>query len=213
MEITTRDLMTVLHGMGFGALFMLAFSGAIAGLYRMSAPGAPPMSRREQSLLNFWLVSMVVLSWLTVFSGAYSVYPWYRAVPPAGVTDLSNYPRSLLLSSPRTSEWHSLGMEWKEHVAWLAPIAMTMVAYVTMKYGRTIIQHRNMRISVLAFAVAAFFATGAAGALGAFLNKYAPVRGGQSIVLIQGEEPEGAQTPAQTPGVQPPAAQPEGEQP
>ncbi|MDG4896573.1 hypothetical protein P9272_23690 [Mesorhizobium sp. WSM4976] len=213
MEITTRDLMTVLHGMGFGALFMLAFSGAIAGLYRMSAPGAPPMSTREQSLLNFWLIAMVVLSWLTVFSGAYGVYPWYRAVPPAGVTDLSNYPRSLLLSSPRTSEWHSLGMEWKEHVAWLAPIAMTMVAFVTMKYGRAIIQHRNMRISVLAFAVAAFVATGAAGALGAFLNKYAPVRGGQSIVLIQGEQPEGGQTPTQTPGVQPQPAQPKGEQP
>lgn len=26
MEISFRDLLTVLHGMGFGALFMLAFS-------------------------------------------------------------------------------------------------------------------------------------------------------------------------------------------
>jgi hypothetical protein len=38
MEISTRDLWTVLHGMGFGALFMLAFSGALAELYRLSAP-------------------------------------------------------------------------------------------------------------------------------------------------------------------------------
>ena len=38
MEITTRDLITVLHGMGFGALFMLAFSGALVELYRISAP-------------------------------------------------------------------------------------------------------------------------------------------------------------------------------
>jgi hypothetical protein len=29
MEISVRDLWTVLHGMGFGALFMLAFTGAI----------------------------------------------------------------------------------------------------------------------------------------------------------------------------------------
>lgn len=29
MEISFRDLVTVLHGMGFGALFMLAFSGAM----------------------------------------------------------------------------------------------------------------------------------------------------------------------------------------
>jgi putative Mn2+ efflux pump MntP len=65
---------------------------------------------------------------------------------------------------------------------------MTMVAYVTWKYGRAIIQHRNMRIGVLGFAVAAFLATAVAGAFGAFLNKYAPVRGGSVIILMHGEE-------------------------
>jgi hypothetical protein len=187
MEITTRDFLTVLHGMGFGALFMLAFSGAVAGLYRMSAPGAPSaMSAREQKFLNLYLLAMVVLAWLTVFSGTYIVYPWYRAVPAAGA-DLGDYPRRLLLSSGKTSEWHNVGMEWKEHVAWLAPIAITMVAYVTMKYGRAIVQHKNMRIGVLGFTLAAFVATGAAGAFGAFLNKYAPVKGGNVIVIMKGE--------------------------
>jgi hypothetical protein len=191
MEISTRDLLTVLHGMGFGALFMLAFSGALAELYRLSAPGAPTtaMSAREHRLLVVYLAAMVILAWLTVFSGAYVIYPWYRAVPPAGLTDLADFPRRLLLSSGKTSEWHNVGMEWKEHVAWLAPIAITMVAYVTMKYGRAIVQHRNMRIAVLIFAVAAFVATGIAGAFGAFLNKYAPVRGGHVIILMQGEQP------------------------
>jgi hypothetical protein len=189
MEISTHDLMTVLHGMGFGALFMLAFSGALAELYRISAPGVPTqVSAREQTVLGFYLLAMVVLAWLTVFSGAYVIYPWYRAVPPAGITDLANYPRRLLLSTGQTSEWHNIGMEWKEHVSWLAPIAMTMVAYVTWKYGRAIIQHRNMRIGVLGFAVAAFLATAVAGAFGAFLNKYAPVRGGSVIILMHGEE-------------------------
>jgi uncharacterized membrane protein len=189
MEISTHDLMTVLHGMGFGALFMLAFSGALVELYRISAPGVPSLvSGREQQVLGFYLLAMVVLAWLTVFSGAYVVYPWYRAVPPAGITDLTNYPRRLLLSTGQTSEWHNIGMEWKEHVSWLAPIAMTMVAYVTWKYRRAIIQHRNMRIGVLGFAVAAFLATAVAGAFGAFLNKYAPVRGGSVIILMHGEE-------------------------
>ena len=64
---------------------------------------------------------------------------------------------------------------------------MTMVAYVTMKYGRTIIQHRKMRIGVLGFAVAAFVATGIAGAFGAFLNKYAPLRCGEVIILLEGK--------------------------
>jgi hypothetical protein len=188
MEITSHDLWTVLHGMGFGALFMLAFSGALAELYRMSAPGVPSqVSTREQKVVGFYLVAMVILAWLTVFSGAYVIYPWYRAVPPTGVTDLADYPRRLLLSSGKTSEWHNVGMEWKEHVAWLAPIAITMVAYVAMKYGRAIVQHRDLRIAVLVFAVAAFVATGIAGAFGAFLNKYAPVRGGSTIILMQGE--------------------------
>lgn len=176
--------MTVLHGMGFGALFMLAFTGAIAELYRRSIPGRP--YDRQQMLLGIYLVTMVVLAWLTVFSGAYIVYPWYRAVPAPGVTDLSEYPRRLLLSSGRTSEWHNVGMEWKEHVSWIAPIAMTMVAYLTLKYRRAITWPRHMRAAALGFTVAAFVATGIAGAFGAFLNKYAPVRGGSVIVLLGG---------------------------
>jgi xanthosine utilization system XapX-like protein len=185
VEITTHDFFTALHGMGFGALFMLAFSGALVELYRISAPGVPSqISPNGQRLLGFYLGAMVILAWLTVLSGTYQIYPWYRAVPPAGVTDLAEYPRRLLLSTGRTSQWHNLGMEWKEHAAWLAPIAITMVAYVTMKYGREIIQHKNMRIAVLAFAVAAFAATGIAGAFGAFLNKYAPIKGGQVIILM-----------------------------
>jgi hypothetical protein len=189
MEITTHDFWTVMHGMGFGALFMLAFSGALAELFRLSAPGVPAtVSDREQKIVVFYLLVMVLLAWLTVFSGAYVIYPWYRAVPPVGTADLADYPRRLLLSSGRTSEWHNVGMEWKEHVAWIAPIAITMVAYVTMKYGRAIIEYRDLRRAVLGFAIAAFFATGVAGAFGAFLNKYAPVRGGAPIVIMQGEK-------------------------
>jgi hypothetical protein len=188
MEISWRDLLTVMHGMGFGALFMLAFTGAIAELYRMSAPGAPAVaSEKEQTLLRAYLFSMVVLAWLTVLSGAYIVYPWYRAIPPAGTGDLSAFPQKLLMSSPTTSGWHSLGMEWKEHVAWIAPIAMTMVAYVYAKYGASLYRHRLLHRAVLVFVAAAFFATGVAGVFGAFLNKYAPVRGGDTIHLMRGE--------------------------
>ena len=188
MEISFRDLMTVLHGMGFGALFMLAFTGAIAEMYRMSAPGAPSVpSEREHNLLIYFLMAMVILAWGAVLSGAYIVYPWYRAVPPEGLTDLSEYPKFLLTSSPKTSGWHSLGMEWKEHVAWLAPIDMTMVAYVFAKYGPALAKQPQIRKAVLGFALVAFFATGVAGAFGAFLNKYAPVRGGAVITIVSGE--------------------------
>jgi hypothetical protein len=188
MEISLRDLLTVMHGMGFGALFMLAFSGALSELYRMSAPGTPAVpTPREHKLLMLYLFAMVVLAWASVLSGAYVIYPWYRAVPPAGLADLSNYPQRLLMSSHDTSGWHNLGMEWKEHVAWLAPISMTMVAYVFAKYGPALSKLRQIRRAVLAFTVVAFIATGVAGAFGAFLNKYAPVRGGPAIHIMNGE--------------------------
>lgn len=188
MELSYRDLITVLHGIGFGALFMLAFSGAIGVVYATTLSGAePPSSLRHNRMFRFYLISMAALAWLTVLSGSYLVYPWYRAVPPPGTTDLSAYPQRLLLSSPLTSEWHNLGMEWKEHVAWLAPICMTMVAYVFIKYGPQLALHRRMRNAVLGFTAAAFLATAVAGGFGAFLNKFAPVRGGPEIVLMRGK--------------------------
>jgi hypothetical protein len=186
MEISFRDLMTMLHGMGFGVLFMLAFSGAIGMIYA-TAIGAPwRSSPQHDRMFRFYLISMAALAWLTVLSGSYIIYPWYRAVPPAGAASLAGYPQRLLLSSPRTAGWHDLGMEWKEHIAWFTPIAMTMVAYVFIRYGPQLGRHRQMRNAVLAFTAIAFVATGVAGGFGALLNKYAPVSGGGEIVLQRG---------------------------
>lgn len=191
MEITFRDLVTILHGMGFGVLFMLAFSGAIGVLYAaaMVEPTwrSSPDTRR---MFRFYLVSMAVLAWLTVLSGSYLVYPWYRAVPPAGTANLDLFPQRRLLASPLTSEWHNLGMEWKEHIAWLTPIAMTMVAYVFIRYGPQLARNVPMRNAVLGFTAVAFAATAIAGVFGAMLNKEAPVRGGTEIILLKGKPGE-----------------------
>src|SRR5450432_2254307 len=101
MVISVRDLITLLHGMGFGALFMLAFSGAIGVIYATAVGGASwRPSPWHDRMFRFYLISMAALAWLTVLSGSYVVYPWYRATPPAGTTDLSEYPQRLLLSNP-----------------------------------------------------------------------------------------------------------------
>jgi hypothetical protein len=187
MAISLRDLLTVMHGMGFGVLYMMAFSGAIGVIYATAVAGRRwQMPRWDVWMFRFYLSSMATLAWITVLTGTYLIYPWYRAVPPDGTTDLTLYPRRLLLSSPLTSGWHYYGMEWKEHIAWLTPISMTMVAYVFIKYGPQLALHRHMRNAVLGFTVAAFIATGAAGFIGAFLNKFAPVRGGTELVLFRG---------------------------
>ena len=75
-------------------------------------------------------------------------------------------------------------MEWKEHVAWIAPIAMTMVAYVITKYRSSMQEHPQVRRAVLIFALGALGAAGVAGFFGAMINKYAPLNGGPAIHLM-----------------------------
>ena len=185
MEITARALWTLIHGLGFGALYLLACSGMLVELYRFAITSSSSESTPGQErFLKIYLLTMVVLAWAAVLTGAYVVYPWYRAVPPSGVTNLALYPRYLLKSSTTTAGWHDLGMEWKEHIAWIAPIAMTMVAYVLTKYRLSIREHPQIRKTVLVFALVAFGAAGTAGLFGAMLNKYAPVNGGSTIHLV-----------------------------
>lgn len=189
MEITMRGLWTLLHGMGFGALYLLACSGGLVELYRITTSASPSEPTSGQlRFVKIYLIAMVVLAWASVLTGAYLVYPWYRAPLPPGTVDLTLFPQRLLMSSPTTSGWHSLGMEWKEHVAWFAPISITAVAFVFLKYGRDLKNHRPLRTAVLCFALASFLAAGIAGFFGATINKYAPVKGGENLRLMHGEE-------------------------
>jgi hypothetical protein len=189
MEITVRGLWTVIHGMGFGALYLLACSGALMEMYRFTTSRAPSeFTDGQKRFLKFYLIAMVVLAWASVLTGAYVIYPWYRAAVPPGTVDLSMFPQRLLMSSPATVGWHSLGMEWKEHVAWFAPISITMVAFVFIKYGRDLGNHRQLHAAVLCFALASFVAAGIAGFFGAMIAKDAPVHGGRTIQLSRGEE-------------------------
>jgi hypothetical protein len=189
MEITVRSLWTLIHGMGFGALYLLACSGALVELYRFAFSSPHPQSTPGQErFLRIYLVIMVVLAWVAVLTGTYVIYPWYRATPPTGTADLSMFPQRLLMSNSTTIGWHSLGMEWKEHVAWLAPISITMAAFVFIRYGRDLRNHRQLRTAVLGFTLASFVAAGIAGFFGAMINKYAPVQGGHTIQLSTGGE-------------------------
>jgi hypothetical protein len=191
MEITMRSLWTLIHGMGFGALYLLASSGALVELYRLttSSESAPSGSTPgHEHFLKVYLLTMVVLAWAAVLTGAYVIYPWYRAAPPSGTVDLSMFPQRQLISSPSTIGWHSFAMEWKEHVAWFAPISITMVAFVFIRYGRDLKNHRLLRVALLSFTLVSFIAAGIAGFFGAMLNKYAPVQGGRVIQLSQGQE-------------------------
>jgi len=187
MEITTRAVWTLIHGMGFGGLYLLACTGALVELWRRYSPAAPAAGKRDETFLRVWLTAMAVLAWLAVLSGAYIVYPWYRATPPA-MANLADYPQRLLMSNPATAGWHSLGMEWKEHVAWLAPISITMAAAVFFRYGRGLRSYPQLRNAVLGFVCVSLVAAGIASFFGAEIDVHAPLHGGSTIVLMQGEQ-------------------------
>ena len=186
MELTQRELIAALHGMLFGGFFLMALFGAFALLLEQSNPERCALVPNAQSPSRWQTVYLIItaaLGWAAVFSGAYIIYPWYRAVAPPGA-DLALYPKFLLTAHPSTAGWHNLGMEWKEHVAWIAPMSATMVAWVMIKHRAAWNASCQVRNAVLGFAAAAFLAVALAGGWGAMINKKAPVQGSQSYQLM-----------------------------
>jgi len=176
MELSNRETWAALHGMVFGALFLLAFGGGFAGLWSLRPEWITANGLKERMLrLKVGVTSMAVIAWITVITGTWIVYPWYRATPPQGTTDFTEYPRSLLLATPGKEEWHSFGMEWKEHIAWASPILATAVAFIVLYYGTQLITDKKLRFLTMGLFVGAFAAAGIAGLLGAFITKAAPV--------------------------------------
>jgi hypothetical protein len=186
MEITSRSLWTVIHGMGFGGLYLLACSGVLVEFYRRFISHSSSIAIGDRTFLKKYLILMSGFAWLAVLSGSYMVYPWYRATPPIGTVDLAGYPQKLLMSQNTTIGWHSLGMEWKEHVAWLVPITITMATGVVTRYGSDLRNHPRLRSAILTAVLFSFISAGLAGFWGAMIDKYAPITGGSTITLMKG---------------------------
>jgi len=177
MEMNVREIWTVVHGMVFGFIFLLGFSGALYAVYSMKSEWLTAEGiGKAVNNIKVYLWALAVTTWAAVFTGAWIVYPWYRAKPPEGTTDLTHFPRSLLLLNESTAGWHEFGMEWKEHVAFLAPIAATVVAFVVSYYGPLLAKKVGERRAVMIFFIFAFVTAAAAGLFGAFITKAAAVR-------------------------------------
>lgn len=169
MHLSSREWWGLIHGMGFGALFLLAFAGGLAGLYSLrpglvTAAGVTERMRR----LKIGVVAMAIAAWGTVLTGTWIVYPWYREKSATSA-------KSILLANPATKDWHKFGMEWKEHIAWLAPILATTVAFIVIYYGTNLIRHNRVRKTAITLYVLAFGFAAVAGTMGALITKSAPV--------------------------------------
>jgi hypothetical protein len=177
MDLSNRETWAALHGMVFGALFLLSFAGGVAGLWSLRPEWVTASGLQERMLrLKVGVVGMAAVAWITVITGTWIVYPWYRAPAPKGTTDLTSYPKALLLATPGKEDWHDFGMEWKEHVAWISPILATAVAFIVIYYGNQLIVDKRLRYTAVGLFVAAFAAAGISGLLGAFITKAAPIQ-------------------------------------
>ena len=176
MVMNSHEIWTTVHGMVFGFIFLLGFSGALYAVYSMKAEWLTVEGMTHAvNNIKIYMWTLAISVWAAVFTGAWIVYPWYRANPPVGTTDLTNFPKFFLLANPNIAEWHDFGMEWKEHVAFLAPIAATVVAFVVTYYGPQLARKVGERRAVMIFFILAFVAAAAAGLFGAFITKAAPV--------------------------------------
>ena len=177
MLFSDRSIWTMVHGVVLGGGALMGLAAALFSLCALRpsarAPGATP---HESRALAWLLVSTAVMLWLTVLVGTYIIFPPYRATPPPGSLDLSQFPRSLLLAKPDTAWLHAFAMESKEHMPWIAAMLGTAVAFVSVRYRSTMlgdVRLRSMAATLLAvcFALVAFVAL-----LGVFVNKAAPLQ-------------------------------------
>jgi len=113
---------------------------------------------------------MAAILWATVATGTWIVYPWYRE-------DVDDSPRSLLLGDKGTEDWHTFAFEWKEHVAWIAPMLATVTAFIVLYYRGELMRAQNSTARKIAIGcfIGSFVIVVIAGLLGALVTKKAPV--------------------------------------
>lgn len=167
----------MVHGVVLGGAALMGLSAALFYLYAArtsngSQSPAPNASRAFAALTVF----TAAMLWLTILAGTFIIFPPYRATPPAGATDLSQFPRSLIQASEDTVWLHAFAMESKEHMPWIASMLATAVAFVAVRYRSRMLQDaslRNMAAICLAicFALVSFVSL-----MGIFVNKVAPLQ-------------------------------------
>jgi hypothetical protein len=169
MDLSTREFWALIHGLILGGGFLLAFAGGLAGLYSLR-PGLVTDAGFVERMrrLTIGTTAMATIAWVTVITGTWIVYPWYREDTPEAA-------KSRLLENPDTEEWHTFGMEWKEHVAWMVPMLATAAAFIVLYYRTDLIRNQMARKVAMGLLIAAFAIAAIAGILGALITKNASV--------------------------------------
>jgi hypothetical protein len=161
--LTARQGWLLVH-IGFSLLFIHGFAvGA-----KVVLDGRDVVDRKAAR----GTMLMTAAAWLTAITGSWTVYTWYRAKPAHDSLTLA-HPQAYLERYELTF-WHEFGMEWKEHIGWLAPILATTVAVMAIRHRAVLCNDWRVRRFVTGMLSLALFAALVAAGLGAAINKVAP---------------------------------------
>ena len=175
MLFSERSIWTMLHGIGLGGAALLGLAAALFYLYAARSPSDSTDPAERSGAFAAVTVGTAVTLWLAVIVGTYIIFPPYRATPPPGVSDLSEFPRAMLLAAPGTAWLHAFAMECKEHMPWIASMLTTAVAFVAVRYRSRMLQDPLLRRLSMALLAVSFVLVSFVSVMGMFVNKVAPL--------------------------------------
>jgi hypothetical protein len=172
---TNRSIWTMVHGIALGGGALMGLAAALFAVRAMGTANPSDVGKSQSRSLTGLLVFVAAVLWLTVLVGTYVTFPPYRATPPEGLADLSQYPRSLIQSNPGTVWLHAFAMEIKEHVPWIAAMLATAVAFVGVRYRSRLLTDSQLRGMATTLLGICFVLVCCVAILGVFVNKVAPL--------------------------------------
>jgi hypothetical protein len=175
MLFSERSIWTMLHGIGLGGAALLGLGAALFYLYAARSPSDSTGPAARSGAFAGITAGTAVTLWLAVIVGTYVIFPPYRATPPPGVSDLSEFPRAMLLAAPGTAWLHAFAMESKEHMPWIASMLTTAVAFVAIRYRSKMLQDPSLRRLSMALLAVSFALVSFVSMMGMFVNKVAPL--------------------------------------
>jgi hypothetical protein len=175
MLFSERSIWTMVHGIGLGGTALLGLAAALFYLY--ATRPASFSSTNESGSRAFALLTTftAVMLWLTVIVGTYIIFPLYRATPPPGTTDLSQFPRALVLANADTAWLHAFAMEINEHMPWIASMLTSAVAFIAIRYPTATLRNPSLRTTAFSLLAISFTIVAFVSLLGVFVNKVAPL--------------------------------------
>ena len=168
MNLTMYGWWTVLHGFVLGLAFLVAFGGGVMNLGTLGHEWTPEELARVLRRLKMYVWIVALSTWLMVITGTYISYVPYRAAGPAS-------PKNKVLAAVDTAWLHNFAMEWKEHIAWAAPLLATAVVFIVTCYGASLATRNDLRRAAMVFLVLSFVSSVIGSVLGFLIYKAVPV--------------------------------------